>query len=107
MLLPFFVILKHYLREIIPALVFGFFLSGLINEFIPTAWVERHLGKKGVSSIFYATITGTVLPICCWGALPDSTILVLRREFGFKILLFYLVSISILSLFLGYIFSLL
>jgi len=70
MLLPFFVVLKHYLREIIPALVFGFFLSGLINEFIPTAWVERHLGKKGVRSIFYATITGTVLPICCWGVLP-------------------------------------
>lgn len=66
----FILVLQHYLVEIIPALALGFFLSGLIHEFIPTSWVERNLGKKGLRSIFYATITGTVLPICCWGALP-------------------------------------
>lgn len=60
----------HYLLEIIPALALGFFLSGLIHEFVPESWVERNLGKKGLRSIFYATITGTILPICCWGALP-------------------------------------
>ncbi len=47
----------------------GFFLSGLIHEFIPTSWVEKTLGKKGPRSIFYATVTGSILPICCWGAL--------------------------------------
>lgn len=66
----FFLVLMHYLIEILPALAFGFFLSGLIHEFIPTAWVEKNLGKKGLRSIFYATVTGTILPICCWGALP-------------------------------------
>jgi len=62
--------LKHYLFEIIPALVFGFFLSGLIYEFLPTSWVKKNLGKGNFKSIFYATVTGTILPICCWGALP-------------------------------------
>lgn len=66
----FIYVLKHYLIEVLPALALGFFLSGLIHEFVPESWVERNLGKKGLKSIFYATITGTVLPICCWGALP-------------------------------------
>ena len=62
--------LNHYLTEIIPALALGFFLSGLIHEFVPQEWVKRKLGKVDVKSIFYATLTGTLLPICCWGALP-------------------------------------
>src|SRR3989338_3445018 len=66
----FIFILGHYLVEIIPALAVGLFLSGLIHEFVSQSWVERNLGKTGFKSIFYATITGPVLPICCWGALP-------------------------------------
>lgn len=69
-MMKFILVLQHYLFEILPVLALGFFLSGLIHEFIPTGWVERNLGKKGIKSIFYATITGTILPICCWGALP-------------------------------------
>jgi uncharacterized protein len=66
----FIFVLKSYLIEILPALALGFFISGLIHEFIPTKWVEERLGKKGIMPIFYATITGTLLPICCWGSLP-------------------------------------
>lgn len=66
----FFYSLKHYLIEILPALAVGFFLSGLIHEFIPEKWVGRTLGRGGVVSIFYATIIGAILPICCWGSLP-------------------------------------
>ncbi len=69
-MVQFIYVLRHYLIEILPALAIGFFLSGLIHEFIPTVWVERNLGKKGLRGIFYATITGTLLPICCWGVLP-------------------------------------
>ncbi len=70
MIIQFLTVFKHYLVEILPALAIGFFLSGLIHEFIPRGWVERGLGKKGIRPIFYATIWGTILPICCWGALP-------------------------------------
>jgi len=69
-LIGFFLVLKGYAVEVIPAVLFGFFLSGIIHEFIPTAWVEKHLGSKGIMPIFYATLTGTLLPICCWGSLP-------------------------------------
>jgi uncharacterized protein len=61
---------RHYLIEILPALAVGFFLSGLIHEFIPTRWVEKALGSGGFAPVFYATIAGTILPICCWGSLP-------------------------------------
>ncbi|MCM8773704.1 MAG: permease [Candidatus Omnitrophica bacterium] len=66
----FLSVLQQYLFEIIPPLAFGFLVSGIINEIIPKDWVEKNLGKKGLKSIFYATVTGTILPICCWGSLP-------------------------------------
>jgi len=69
-IVQFFIIFKDYLIEVLPFLVIGFFLSGLINEFIPAGWVERHLGGKGVRPLLYSTLVGTVLPICCIGALP-------------------------------------
>jgi len=69
-IIQFFIIFKDYLIEVLPFLAIGFFLSGLINEFIPTGWVERHLGGKGVRPLFYSTLVGTVLPICCMGSLP-------------------------------------
>jgi len=66
----FFLVFKDYLIDILPLLAVGFFLSGLIHEFIPAAWVERHLGGKGIRPLLYATLVGTVLPICCLGSLP-------------------------------------
>ncbi|MDP8253248.1 MAG: permease [Candidatus Kaelpia aquatica] len=66
----FFVALRHYLLEIIPALAIGFLLSGLIHEFVSNNWVEKYLGKNGFRSIFYATVAGVILPICCLGSLP-------------------------------------
>ncbi|MBA7617493.1 hypothetical protein ES703_24808 [subsurface metagenome] len=69
-MIQFLVILKDYLIELFPVLALGFFLSGLIHEFLPTAWVERHLGGRGIRPIIYATISGALLPLCCFGALP-------------------------------------
>jgi len=66
----FLIIFKDYLIEVLPFLAIGFFLSGLINEFIPAGWVERHLGGKGVKPLLYSTLVGTALPICCIGSLP-------------------------------------
>ncbi|MCP4650862.1 MAG: hypothetical protein GY853_12400 [PVC group bacterium] len=66
----FLLVLKHYIIEILPALGIGFLLSGLIHELVPDNWIEKHLGKKGIIPIVYATIAGTILPICCIGSLP-------------------------------------
>ncbi|MDP2939159.1 MAG: permease [Candidatus Omnitrophota bacterium] len=60
----------HYFWEILPALAIGFFLSGLIQEFVPEKIISKHLGGKGIKPIFYTTLVGMLLPICCWGSLP-------------------------------------
>lgn len=66
----FFSVLQYYLIEILPALAVGFLISGLVHEFISTNWVVRYFGQKGARPIFYATLIGTILPVCCAGALP-------------------------------------
>jgi hypothetical protein len=66
----YLIVFKDYFIEVLPYLAIGFFLSGLIHEFAPSQWVERHLGSRGIKPLFYATLAGTVLPICCFGALP-------------------------------------
>ncbi len=63
-------IFLHYLYEIVPALAIGFFISGFVHEFIPEDVVLKYLGKKGIMPIFYSTLVGTFLPVCCWGSLP-------------------------------------
>jgi hypothetical protein len=71
----FFIVFKNYLVEILPWLAIGFFLSGLIHEFIPSRWIEGHLGASGIKSLLCATLVGTVLPVCCIGALPIAVTL--------------------------------
>jgi uncharacterized protein len=60
----------HYLYEILPALVIGFFISGLVHEIIPEDKVLKYLGTGGIKPIIYSALIGTLLPICCWGTLP-------------------------------------
>lgn len=70
MIVQFFIVFKDYLIDVLPFLAIGLLLSGLIREFVPTQWVERHLGGKGIKPIIYSTLVGTTLPICCLGSLP-------------------------------------
>ena len=70
MIAQFFIIFKDYFIEVLPFLAVGFFLSGLIHEFVPSEWVERHLAGRGIRPILYSTVVGTTLPICCLGSLP-------------------------------------
>ena len=69
-LIEFLVVFKEYLIEVLPFLIIGFLLSGLIHEFVPARLVERHLGGNGIKPILYSTLAGTILPICCIGSLP-------------------------------------
>lgn len=68
--IQFFIVFKDYLIEVLPFLLVGFLLSGLIHQFVPSGWVARHLGGRGIKPLLYSTLAGTVLPICCLGALP-------------------------------------
>lgn len=66
----FFHHLLHYIVEIAPSLALGFFLSGLIHEFVPSRFVEKHLSGNGILPLLYSAFIGTILPICCIGSLP-------------------------------------
>ena len=70
MIIKFATVFIDYLIEILPALGVGFLLSGIVHEFVPVQWVEKHLGKKGVKPILLSTLIGVFLPICCFGCLP-------------------------------------
>ncbi|MFC2012746.1 permease [Chloroflexota bacterium] len=70
MIIDFLIIFKDYLLEVLPFLAAGFFLSGLIHEFVPSGWVEKYLSGRGIMPILGATLVGTALPICCIGSLP-------------------------------------
>ncbi len=60
----------RYLIEVLPALLIGFVISGIINQFIPQNLVEKYLSGKGIKPILYLTFLGAILPVCCCGALP-------------------------------------
>jgi len=70
LVIQYLIVFKDYLIEVLPFLAIGFLLSGLIHEFVPSSWVERRLGGRGVKPILYSTLIGTILPICCLGSLP-------------------------------------
>jgi uncharacterized membrane protein YraQ (UPF0718 family) len=70
LVVQFFIVFKDYLIEVLPFLLVGFLLSGLVHQFVPSDWVARHLGGRGMKPILYSTLAGTLLPICCLGSLP-------------------------------------
>jgi len=60
----------QYLVEVLPYLALGFFLSGIIQVYVPSNWVAKHLGGTGLRPLMFATVAGAALPICCIGSLP-------------------------------------
>lgn len=119
----------HYLIEILPPLAIGFLLSGIIHEFVPETIVDKYLSGKGLKPIFYLTLIGTFLPICCWGTLPlavmfhkkgiklgpilaflvatpatsISALLVTYRFLGLKFAIYIFFAVIVLGLIVGFI----
>ncbi len=60
------------LSEMAPYLLFGFFAAGALAVLISPAWVERHLGGRGMGSVFKAALLGVPMPLCSCGVIPVS-----------------------------------
>ena len=54
--------------ESAPFLLLGMFIAGIINQWIPRAWVEKTLGSK--NSILTAALIGAPLPLCSCSVIP-------------------------------------
>jgi len=78
----FIQVLIAYTVDIVPALAAGFLVSGVVYELVPEGAVYRHLGRDGIKPVLYATVVGTLLPVCCWGSLPIAVSL---RQKGAKL----------------------
>lgn len=119
-------------KEIGPELLLGIVLAALVSTFVPIGKLVKVYLSGGGGYIF-SLIFGLAMYVCATASVPlvdalikqglnigagfvllvvgpitsYGTILVLRKEFGLKTLLFYLTSISVIALLLGYIFSIL
>ncbi len=117
-------------REIGKETLLGILLAAIIATFAPIGvFVKSYL--TGLNAYLFALIFGVLMYICSTGSVPLvhaltfrgmesgagmallilgpitawGALLVIRKEFGTKVLLFYLIVISLLSLTLGYLFS--
>jgi len=61
-----------------PWLLLGLLAAGLIKAFVPTDWMARWLGRRGLGSVLRAAVIGTPLPLCSCGVLPAA--LGVRRQ---------------------------
>lgn len=56
--------------EMSPWLLIGFFAAGLVKYLLKDAWIQKHLGKRGVKGAVSATLWGIPIPLCSCGVLP-------------------------------------
>jgi uncharacterized membrane protein YraQ (UPF0718 family)/copper chaperone CopZ len=58
------------LTDMAPFLLFGFLMAGILSMIVSPAFVERHLGSRGISPILKASLLGIPLPLCSCGVIP-------------------------------------
>ncbi|MCE9612671.1 MAG: permease [Lentisphaerae bacterium] len=56
--------------DMAPYLLLGFLVAGLLARFLPPAFVERHLGGRGLWPVVKASMLGVPMPLCSCGVLP-------------------------------------
>ncbi|MHC4843561.1 MAG: SO_0444 family Cu/Zn efflux transporter, partial [Planctomycetota bacterium] len=56
--------------EMSPFLLFGFFVAGALSVLVSRAFVETHLGGRGIWPLTKASLFGVPLPLCSCGVIP-------------------------------------
>lgn len=60
------------LLDMAPYLLLGFFVAGILHEFVSAEQIARHLGKSNFGSVLKAAIFGIPLPLCSCGVIPPT-----------------------------------
>jgi len=66
-------LIEHFVELFLasaPWLLLGLFIAGLIQVFVPTKMMSKHLGEEGVKSAVKAAFIGAPLPLCSCGVIP-------------------------------------
>ena len=63
------------ISEFAPYLILGFFISGLLSEFLTVEIVQKYLGSDSLFSVFLASLLGVPIPLCSCGVIPVSAYL--------------------------------
>ena len=63
------------ISEFAPYLILGFFISGLLSEFLTVDLVQKYLGSNSLFSVFLASLLGVPIPLCSCGVIPVSAYL--------------------------------
>jgi len=58
------------LARMAPYLLLGIVVAGALHLVLPVGMVARHLGGRGVGSVFKASALGVPLPLCSCGVVP-------------------------------------
>jgi uncharacterized membrane protein YraQ (UPF0718 family)/copper chaperone CopZ len=58
------------LARMAPYLLLGIMVAGALHLLLPVGMVARHLGGRGVGSVFKASALGVPLPLCSCGVVP-------------------------------------
>lgn len=66
------------LVELAPWLFVGALLAGLLHALVPSSFVVRHLGGRGLGTMIRASALGVPLPLCSCSVIPTG--LGLRRQ---------------------------
>ena len=53
-----------------PYLLLGFLAAGILGAFVPVAFIETHLGKRGLWQIVKASLLGVPIPLCSCSVIP-------------------------------------
>lgn len=62
----------HTIGDMSPYLLFGFFIAGILSVVVSKAFVQRHLGGRGLWSVIKASALGVPLPLCSCSVIPVS-----------------------------------
>ncbi len=72
---PFFIELWRFIKLIWWRVLLGLLVGGVIDSIIPSEYVSKYLGDKGIKTILYSTVFGFLMSACSHGILSIAVAL--------------------------------
>lgn len=72
---PFFIELWRFIKIIWWGILLGLLIGGIIESIVPSEFISKYLGRKGIKSILWATVFGFLMSACSHGILSIAVAL--------------------------------